>query len=169
MRGFYFENHTGAKIESGKGQVLVAHLDLDPGAYMVWGKLNLGVNVDSGYPPPAWPDAVGIVTLGLDRADDNAYYGVKPASAENNTSVGLMCAATIDRAQRARLYVMNLYPLPVFCHGIRLMALQLDSLSEHEVGEDVQNAPEDTEARIRDLATRARAVDRELLGRLFRP
>lgn len=161
MSGFYFENHNNLKIVTGTGHTLIGHLDLDAGSYMVWGKLSLGVNVASGYPPPPWPNAVGVATLALGSADDIAYYGVKPESAENNTTLNLMCAATIDRSRRARLYLMNLYPLPVFCHSIKLMALKIDSLAEREVGEDRQDAPEDKEDRLRNAIFTAKLFDRK--------
>lgn len=160
MRGFYFENHNNLKIVAGTSHNLIGHIDLEAGSYMVWGKLSLGVNVASGYPPPAWPDAVGVATLALGEADDIAYFGVKPESAENNTTVNLMCAATINRGRRARLYVINLYPLPIFCHDIKLMALQLDTLAETEEGEDRHDAPEDKADQLRDAILNARFRDR---------
>ncbi len=160
MHGFYFENHNNLKIVSGTSHTLVGHLDLDAGSYMVWGKLSLGVNVQGGYPPPPWPHAVGVAFLALGNADDQAYFGVKPSSAENNTNLNLMCAATIDRGRRARLYVLNLYPLPVYCHHIKLMALHLDSLVEREVGDDRMDAPEDRDEALRDAILKAKLVDR---------
>lgn len=160
MRGFYFENHNNLKIVSGTSYNLIGHLDLEAGSYMVWGKLSIGVNVAGGYPPPAWPDAVGAASLALGEADDIAYFGVKPESAENNTNLNLMCAATITRGRRARLYVINLYPLPIYCHDIKLMALQIDSLVETEEGEDRQDAPEDKEERLRDAILKAKFKDR---------
>ena len=39
-----------------------------------------------------------------------------------------MCAAAISRSRRARLYLQNLYPLPVYTHFISIMALQVDTL-----------------------------------------
>ena len=127
---------------------------------MVWGKLSVGVNVASGYPPPAWPDAVGVAALALGEADDMAYFGVKPESAENHCTLSLMCAATITPGRRARLYVNNLYPLPIYCSDIKLMALQMDTLTETEEGEDRQDAPEDKEERLRDAILKAKMSDR---------
>jgi hypothetical protein len=163
MRGFYFENHNNLKIVSGTSHNLIGHLDLDAGAYMVWGKLSLGVNVATGYPPPPWPNAVGVASLVLGEADDRATFGVKPESAENNTTLNLMCAATINRSRRARLYLINLYPLPIYCHDIKLMALQVETLAEREVGEDRQDAPEDKEERLRDAMLMAKLSDRTLI------
>lgn len=163
MRGFYFENHNNLKIESGKGHILVGQLVLDAGSYMVWGKLSLGVNVASGYPPPPWPYATGLASLALGGADDQAYYGVKPDSAENNSTLNLMCAATINRSRRARLYLINLYPLPVYCHSIKLIALQVDTLTESEIGQDRDEAPADEEERLRDAIFKARLIDRNWL------
>src|SRR5262245_49903250 len=127
MRGFYFENHNNLKIASGTSHNLIGQLDLEAGAYLVWGKLSLGVNVQTGYPPPPYPFAVGMASLALGDADDTAYFGVRPESSENNATLNLMCAATINRHRRARLYVINLYPLPIFCHSIKLTALQVDT------------------------------------------
>ena len=160
MRGFYFENHNNLKIESGKGHVLVGDIVLEAGSYMVWGKLSLGVNVASGYPPPPWPDTVGLASLVLGEADDQAYFGVKPDSAENNSTLNLICAATISRSRRARLYLINLYPLPVYCHDIKLMALQVDALAESEIGQDRNEAPVDEEERLRDAIFKAKLIDR---------
>lgn len=160
MRGFLFENHTTVKVQSGTGPILLGHLDLEPGAYLVWGKLSVGVNGISGYPPPPWPDATGAAFLALGAADDMAFYGVKPASAENNGNISLMCAATITRGRRARLYLQNLYPLPVFCNFAKVMALQVETLTEREIGEDRQDAPEDAEERLRDAIIKAKLSDR---------
>ena len=156
MRGFYFENHNNLKIVSGTSYNLIGQIDLEAGSYMVWGKLSLGVSVAGGYPPPAWPNAVGVAALALGEADDIAYFGVTPESAENNTTVNLMCAATINRGRRARLYVINLYPLPIYCHDIKLMALQMETLAETEEGEDRQDAPEDKEEKLRDAILNAK-------------
>ena len=168
MRGFYFENHNNLKIVSGTSHNLIGHLDLEAGSYMVWGKLSIGVNVASGFPPPPWPNAVGLASLALGGADDIAYFGVKPESAENNTNVNLMCAATINRGRRARLYVINLYPLPIYCHDIKLMALQIDTLTETESGDDRQDAPEDKDERLRDSLLRVSVHDRALIRDMIR-
>lgn len=163
MRGFYFENHNNLKIESGKGHVLVGQLTLEAGSYMVWGKLSLGTNVAGGYPPPPWPYATGLASLVLGGADDQTYFGLKPDSAENNSTLNLMCAATISRSQRARFYLINVYPLPVYCHDIKLTALQVDTLIESEIGQDTNEAPADEEERLRDAIFKARVVDRKLM------
>ncbi|HKY45093.1 MAG TPA: hypothetical protein VJM50_18525 [Pyrinomonadaceae bacterium] len=167
MRGFYFENHNNLKIVSGTSHNLIGHIDLEAGSYMVWGKLSLGVNVASGFPPPPWPHAVGVATLALGGADDIAYFGVLPESAENNTTLNLMCAATITRGRRARLYIMNLYSLPIYCHNIKLMALQIDTLAETETGEDRQDAPEDKEDRMRKALLHVSVKDRSLIRDLI--
>lgn len=158
MRGFYFENHNNLKIVSSTSHNLIGHIDLEAGSYMVWGKLSLGVGTGD-FPPLPWPHAVGVATLALGEADDIAYFGVKPESAENNATVNVMCAATIDRGRRARLYVINLYPLPIFVHNIKLMALQIDKLAETEQGEDRQDAPEDKADQLRDAMVNPRIRD----------
>lgn len=79
-----------------------------------------------------------------------AYYGLTPESALNHETLNLMCAANVDRPRRARLYVQNLYPLPVYCNTSKIMALQLDTLVETERGEDRQDAPADEDERLRD-------------------
>lgn len=168
MRGYSFENHKNLKVVSGTGSNLVGHLDLEAGSYLVWGKLSLGVNVAGGYPPPPWPDATGVAFLALGDSDDMAFYGVKPVSAENNTTLNLMCAATISRARRARLYLHNLYPLAVYCHSIKLMALEVDPLVERETGEDRQDAPEDEDDRLRDAILKAKLTDRLHISKLGR-
>lgn len=162
MRAFSFENHTNLKIASGTGHNLIGQLELDAGSYLVWGKLSLGVNVQSGYPPPAYPYTAGMASLALGEADDIAFFGVKPDPGENNATLNLMCAATINRSRRARLYLINLYSVPVYCHAIKVMALQVDSLSEHELGQDRRDAPEDKEERLRDALLKAKISDRSL-------
>jgi hypothetical protein len=164
MNGFYFENHNNLAIDSGTGPTLIGHLDLDPGSYMVWGKLRVGVNVGTGTPGPTWPYATGLAALILGQADDAASYGVKPESAENNATLNLMCAATIDRTRPARLYLINLYPLRIYCHTIRLMALQLEALTETEVGDDREEMP--IRERLRDTIIQGRANHRELIKKL---
>jgi hypothetical protein len=168
MPGFYFENHNNIKVESGQHSVQIGALDLEPGAYMVWGKFSFGINVAGGYPPPAWPYAAGVAFLSLGEADDSAYYGLKPESAENNGAISLMCATTITRALPARIHVLNLYPLPVYCHQIKLMAIQLDSLVEREVGTDNFDAPRDKEQALRERIIRGEATDRKALSELLK-
>jgi hypothetical protein len=167
MRGFYFENHNNLKIESGQGPIQIGQLDLEAGSYMLWGKLSLGVNTASGYPPLPWPHTTGVAFLVLGEAEDQAYYGLKPASAENNGTLSLMCAASISSSRRARLHLVNLYPLPVYCHHIKLMALQVDALVEHEVGEQRHEAPEDKEESFRDSILRAKLIDKASIRELM--
>lgn len=167
MRGYSFENHNNLKIVSGAPATLVGHLDLEAGSYLAWGKLSLGVNVAGGYPPPPYPHATGVAFLALGDADDTAYFGVKPDAAENNATLNLMCAATIPRSRRARLYLLNLYPLPVYCHHIRLMALQVDALVEREAGEDQQEAPTDEQERLRDAIMKGKVTDGLHIAKLF--
>lgn len=168
MRGFYFENHQNLKIESGQGFIQIGHLDLEAGSYMLWGKLSLGVNTAGGYPPPPWPDATGVAFLVLGEAEDQAYFGLKPASAENNGALALMCATTITRSRRARLHLINLYPLPIYCHHVKIMALQVDTLIEHEVGEEMLQAPEDREEALRDAILGAKLIDRTSISELMK-
>jgi hypothetical protein len=165
MRGFYFENHNNLQILSGMGHNLIGHLDLGAGSYLVWGKLSLGVNA-TGYPQAPWPYAIGVASLVLGGADDIASFGVKPDSAENNAICNLMCAATVTQSRRARLYLINLYPLPIYCHHIKLMALQVDTLAESEVGEHRPEAPEE---RLRDAVIKASSQNRTLIGDLLDP
>lgn len=36
MRGISFVNNNNVKVEAGTGPILLGHLDLDPGSYLLW-------------------------------------------------------------------------------------------------------------------------------------
>lgn len=170
MRGLYFENHNGLIIESGQGIIRVGHLDLEAGSYMLWGKLSVGVSVSNGLPPPAYPYTSGVAYLVLGDADDEAIFRVKPEVAENSDTLSLMCAASIDRSRRARLSLINLYRLPIICFHVKMVALQVDTLVQYEVGRDGP-APEDQEEREERLRTailRAKLTDRPSISELMK-
>lgn len=167
MRGFSFVNNGNIKVDS-SGAVLVGQLELEPGSYLLWGKLSIGVNVATGYPPPAWPYTAGAAFLALGTTADQCYFGLKPEAGGNNSAVNLMCATTITRHQRARLYLQNLYPLATYGHFIRILALQVDQLAEREVGDGRINAPQDQEELLRDAIQRARLTDQTALSELLK-
>jgi hypothetical protein len=138
---------------------------------MLWGKLNVGINVQGGYPPPAWPHAGGAAILALGDAEDQAYVGLKPDAAENNDSITLMFATHIDQNRRARLYVINTHPLPIYCNAIKLMAIQLESLDEDQSGQRATRyAPreEQEEEHIRTTLFRAEPIRHVVMEKLLK-
>ena len=164
MEAFYYANQTtrGYDSASTPGFHLVGEVELPPGNYVVFAKADLGVNVDSGYPPPAWPYASGMLALTLDGKNDEAYIGVKPESSENNESVALMIAAKTSTTRHARLYFISVYPLRVYVNSVRMIAVQVDGLSVVEVGSDDTALPEEisTFARLfAEAGTRFRLSD----------
>ena len=158
MRAFYFENNTTQRIPppGATGHILVGHLELNPGDYLIWGKMCVGTNANSGYPPPGWPHGGGAATLAYADGSDQAYVSIKPDSGENNDTVSLILAAQSDRSRKARLYFINPYPLAVFVNTVRIIALQVESVTPTIVGEDHTNAPIDQQEAMRDAIMSAR-------------
>ena len=62
---------------------------------MVWGQTVAGVNVASGFPPPPWPNAVGVASLALGEVDDIALFWSQARTAENNITGNLMLLISI--------------------------------------------------------------------------
>lgn len=156
MQGYAHVNHQNVRVESGKGFQLVAALELQAGEHIVWGKLSFGVNASS-YPPPQYPHTVAVAALGWHDAEDTASLGVFPESGHNNGNLNLMLAGKAPRAMRARFYVTNLYPIPIFVHHIWLTAVKLDGLNFSQTGTDkVRDTPEDEDEKLRQAMINAR-------------
>jgi hypothetical protein len=145
MEAFFYANHTSQIFDSVStpGYRLIGELQLDPGSYVVFAKADIATNVASGYPPPPWPHGGGAVSLTLGGSNDTAYAAVKPESGDNIETVALMVAAEIGRSRRARLYILNPYPLRTVVNSVRLTALRVDKLKVSEVGTDVTTLPEE--------------------------
>ena len=152
---FYQENNLTQRVESGGGYVLVGQLDLEPGEYLVWGKISAGVNASSGYPPPALPYAGGHALLAYADAHDSTYVSIQPESGANNETVTLLTAGKTASHRSARLYFANPYPLPVFINALRMAALRVDGLVTRMVGESADTVPEDPAERLRKLMLRS--------------
>ena len=144
MQAFYYANNTGQEIDAGGKFHIVGELDLQPGAYAVWGTLSVGVSALWGYPPPPYPFGGGAATLVYADGDDQAFVGVKPEDGENNETVTLMTCARSDAAAPARLYFLNPWPLPVYIAHVRIIALAVDLVSSNVVGEDNSILPTDS-------------------------
>ena len=154
---FYHETNVTQRVESGNrsGYVQVGLIDLDPGEYLVWAKLSVGVNASSSYPGPAWPYGGGHALLVYGDGHDGTYVSIKPDSGENNETVALLTAGKSNLRRKARLYFFNPYPLPVFVNTVRMAALQLERLTSAIIGESADNVPEDPDDRMRNLILRS--------------
>lgn len=93
---------------------------------------------------------------------------MKPDAAENNGVISLMCVATTARSRRTQLYLQNLYRHPLFTQYIRIIALQVDTLIEREVGKSNVDAAEAREAQLRDLVIHGKAYDHAMLSELLK-
>jgi hypothetical protein len=134
MKAFFFASHQAQIFDSVStpGHRLVGSLDLPPGKYLVIAKADVGTNVATGYPPPPSPYGGGALTLRYGGANDEAYIGVKPESAENNENAALMVAA--DGRGPARLFFIATSSLRTVVNSARIAALKLDDLSIVQVG-----------------------------------
>jgi hypothetical protein len=156
MKAFYFANHTTTVLTSSDGRRLVGTInDLEPGNYLVFGKADIGTNVASGYPPPAWPYGAGALTLSFGGATDISYVGVVPDDGQNNENVELMVAAKSNDRSSARLYFQAVYPLRMAVNSVRLAALQLEELLIAEEGESPPDATEEANNTRASLIQRA--------------
>lgn len=153
---WYHENNVTQRIESsGRGYILVGQLDLEPGEYLVWGKLSAGVNASSAYPGPAWPHGGGHALLAYGDGHDGAYVSIKPESGDNNDTVTLLTASKHNLPRKARLYFINPYPLPVFINTVRIAALQVDRVTSAITGESYDSVPEDPADKLRSQILRS--------------
>lgn len=145
MDAFHYVNHNVQEFDSAntRGFRIAGELALPGGNYVVSAKLNAGVNVNSGYPPPAWPYAGGAAILSLGGSHDMAFVSAKPESGENNDNLALSVAAKTSGNRKVRLYYIASYPLRTFVSAIRITALKVDKLDITEVGTDYTDVPED--------------------------
>src|SRR5690242_7299053 len=107
---FYQETNITQRAETGGGYVLVGQIDLDPGEYLVWGKMSVGVNASSSYPGPTLPYGGGHALLAYADAHDSSYVSIQPESGANNETVTLLTAGKSASHRSARLYFANPYP-----------------------------------------------------------
>ncbi len=153
---WYHENNVTQRLDSSsRGYILVGQLDLEPGEYLVWAKLSVGVNASSGYPGPAWPHGGGHALLAYGDGHDGAYVSIKPESGDNNDTVALLTAGKRNLPRKARLFFINPYPLTVFINTVRIAALQLETLTSAIVGEDNDSVPEDPADKLRNQILRS--------------
>jgi hypothetical protein len=155
VKAFFYANDSGVGLNSGDPRRVVGAIDdLEPGSYLVFAKADVGTNVESGWPPPAYPFGAGALTLSFGGATDISYVGVLPEDAENNTNVELMVAATTDDQRNARLYFQSVYPLTLWVNAVRLAVLQVDELSVTTEGQE----PDDPQANEQARANLIRAA-----------
>lgn len=171
MRAYSSVNFEGFTIRANHGPgVLVGAVHLNPGSYFVWARLTLMVKVpelnQSPPPPPIEPYPSTtffdqFVVLALGTAADYGYFQLKPEYQESIDMVSLMCAATISRASRARLYVSSSYPVPIHVVTTRILALQVEGLEEIAQGtyHFLGGVPQDEEEQLRDAVLRAKLTD----------
>lgn len=158
MIGYSHTAHQVARIESGKGFQQIGALQMEAGAHILWARLNAGVSLATFPPPPVAATTI-VGALAWNDSEDIATQGLFFESERNNCNMSLMLAGTASRPRIARLYVINLNPIPVYVSEIRMAAVQLEKLVESTIGEDVVRTPEPLEERIRRTALQGTLSD----------
>jgi hypothetical protein len=137
VEAYFYSNHNSQVFDSSStpGRHLVGEVgDLPAGVYLVVAKADIGVNVATGYPPPAWTHGGGALTLTFGGSTDVSYTSVRPEDGVNHENVSLMAAAQTSSTDSAQLFFQAVYPLRTVVNSVRIAVLTVDALTPIRVG-----------------------------------